>query len=205
LKELATLCWLYLSRLQKFEYVDKAITAYEDVVKITKTHPHQRLAFTLGSISNAFLARFGVTGSMTDLEEAEKVSNAALDVPLEGNLDGAVALYNCSMALFTRAKFTGSVDSLEAAIASIKIAITLCPEGSSVHPHALNMLSSVLQERFVLFGSLDDLNVAINASKTGLNLQISPENSGTITKLTPNGNHNYSIFSTTMKCKNLRR
>ncbi|KAF9527418.1 CHAT domain-containing protein [Crepidotus variabilis] len=90
-------CWLYLYKNDdNVQQLDKSISIHRDAIELAKTHPDDIYAQTLGfsDFGEALMARFMITLSPPDFEEADKVLRMALEHVHDNHIEKSNILVN---------------------------------------------------------------------------------------------------------------
>ena len=149
--------------------LDKAIQLYEEGLnRVPKyyVHPHPRSSYHFAELGSLYLHRYDRTGTLKDLEEATRYSQAAVDQSNQHGYDRAdtiIALGDCHKA---RYKLTGALDDLEEAFRLHQEAFDYqeahrSPYDWSPPIQLLSKLSSDYRSKYLLSGALDDLENAL--------------------------------------------
>lgn len=127
-----------------------------------KTGDDAELADCSNNLSYRLQDRFMVTEDNSDLDDAIKMSQKAVELTVSGN---ARYLSNLAASLKTRFSVTEDLKDLEDGIALAKQAVNVTASDDPELPKWLNNLGNHLSNRHLVTGSLDDLEEAISLNR----------------------------------------
>jgi tetratricopeptide (TPR) repeat protein len=141
--------------------IDEAVSVGRDAfARIDPEHPDAHVI--PGNASDALVARAAETGSIADLEQAIKMSLAAVELAPEGQ-KSARALSGLGGLLVQRYETKGSLDDLNEAVRQLHRAVSWrLPDGGAI-PAALTEYSVALRMRHEALGTLSDLEQSVIA------------------------------------------
>lgn len=147
-------------------YLNHGIRLGEELVARATAGPNR--ASLLCNLSCMLGARFEVSGSLQDLEEAIRRAEEGLPQTLPNHPDRARILTNLGSMLEKRGQRLGDPNDLDQAIVRTEEALTATPLDDPDRARTLSNLGLQLRSRYERLGAMDDLERAIARAQEAL-------------------------------------
>ena len=160
------------SRLGGLDDLQTAITTMKKAIAATlAADEHAGLPGQLNNLGISFRRRFEHTGDLSDLSEAIRSQQCAVELSPEGHPNLPALLDNLGTSFSRRFKHTGHLDDVSEAIRNQQCAVQFTPDGHPDLPAWLNNLGNSFLRRFERTGDLDgDLSEAIRNQQCAVQL-----------------------------------
>ncbi|KAE9406010.1 hypothetical protein BT96DRAFT_876203 [Gymnopus androsaceus JB14] len=147
----------------------KVIVAMKQALELTPDG-HADKPGMLNNLGQAYQARFGHLGELSDIESAIIALKQAVQLIPDGHADKPGRLHSFGKAYQARFTHLGELSDIESAIIAIRQALQLTPDDYVDKPGMLNSLGKAYQARFGHLGDLNDMENAIAAMKQAVEL-----------------------------------
>ncbi|KIY68278.1 hypothetical protein CYLTODRAFT_374646 [Cylindrobasidium torrendii FP15055 ss-10] len=168
LSTLGSALMLRFDHAGKLEDIDKSVTAHQQAVKLSESHP-SHLIF-LANYGDSLCCRFESTGHIADLENAIHAHRRAVDLTTPDDQLLPWRLGCLGRSLRNKFDHLGHVQDIDAAIEASQRAAYLTASSHSVCARHLDSIGTNLALRVTRFGGLESLDKAINAHERAIRL-----------------------------------
>ena len=145
-------------RTEQKDNINRTIELYRETIPLSPQV--QSVATTHNMLSQALALRHGRTGSLNDLDDAVKASDAALALTMSDDPQRPCCLLNLAVPTLAHYKQTGRMEDLNRAISASKDALDSMPGGDPTRALCLNIGGTCYSLRFELTYSMGRLDIS---------------------------------------------